>query len=161
MAHIIWLAWGSWCFHKFLCCQHQRSGDANCGDTNSRPRITSKHRFWGRFPIWRLCVIDSKIIANMKSRITFLHRVPSGCFSRLIEKVRHYLYPLTRWRRCVLFWFDKNGPNDLLDLKIVFTEPQRNTGQNTPLISKFSVFLLNKSEKTILAVILLVIGYES
>ena len=49
----IWLALGSWCFHKFRYCEHQRSGDTNVGDTNSRSRIITKHRFRGRFSNWR------------------------------------------------------------------------------------------------------------
>ena len=43
-------------------------------------------------------------------------------------------------------------PNDHLVLKIVLTEPQRNTAQDTFLITKNSVFSSNSSEKTILAV---------
>ena len=46
----------------------------------------------------------------------------------------------------------QNGSNDLLALKIVLTEPQRNTTQNTFLITKNSVFSSNSSEKTVLAV---------
>ena len=34
-------------------------------------------------------------------------------------------------------------PNDLLALKIVLTKPQRNTEQNTLLISKNSIFFSN------------------
>ena len=53
----------------------------------------------------------------------------------------------------------KMTPNDLVALKIVLNEPRRNTEQNILLISKNSTFSSNKSEKTILTVILLTIRY--
>ena len=54
----------------------------------------------------------------------------------------------------------KMTPNDLLALKIVSTEPQRNTEQNSFLMSENSVFSSNQSEKAIVAVILLTIVYS-
>ena len=47
-------------------------------------------------------------------------------------------------------------PNDLLTLGMILTEPPRNTKQNILSVSYNSLFPSNYSEKTILAVILLI-----
>ena len=85
--------------------------------------------------VWHRKAGTSKITVTMKSRITFLYRVPSGYFffSKLIEVVRHYLYPPKRWRWCAFSilqkWpkMAKMTSNNILALKMALTEPQRNT----------------------------------
>ena len=52
----------------------------------------------------------------------------------------------------------KMTSNELSALKIVLTEPQRNTEQNALLISEDSILSSHRIVKTILAVILLTIA---
>ena len=85
--------------------------------------------------------MSSKITDNMKSRITFLRRMPSGYFFKIdrggqtLPISAHKMAPmrafsvLQKWLKIA-----KMTPDDLLSLTIVSSEPLGNTEQNTLLV---------------------------
>jgi len=88
------------------------------------------------------------ITVKLKSRITFLQRVPSANFLKVdkggqtLPKSVHEMAPmrafsvLQKWPKIA-----KMTPNDLLTLKIFFTEPPRKSEQNTLSFLKFIIFV--------------------
>ena len=83
--------------------------------------------------------IGCMITVRLKSRITFLHRVPLGQFFKNDRGGRTLLISAHEMAQMRTFWFYKTRQKLLkwpqMTLKMVFTEPLRKTEENTLLVS--------------------------